>query len=182
VAQAAAVHATAQALRGERARIGPSLSAAFHRGPYVVGVMVLGWLAMVGTACTVVVPLLLMVAWCAALPAAVLEEVGPVRALARSWGLTRGHRWILTGGFLVLVLASMFAVLAVQSVAMGIAVWTGGQEALGPGRALGVAMAAYQVLAGMLGMVTIVGCGVAYHGLRTAKEGGDPRALAHVFE
>ncbi len=181
-ANAAAVHATAQALRGERVRRGAALAAAFHRGPYVVVIVLLSTAAALATACTVVVPFVLMVGWCAALPSAVLERTGPLRALARSWGLTRGHRWRLTAGLLLVLLPVGFAVVALQAAAMGIAFAAGGRDALGPGRTLAAAMSAYQVIAGALGMVSVVACTVAHHRLRTVKEGGDPDALASVFE
>jgi hypothetical protein len=181
-ANAGAVHASGQALRGERVRAGPALAAALHRGPYVLAVVVLAWLAMIAAACTLVFPFILMVAWCASVPSTVLEGTGPIRALARSWALTRGHRWRLFASFLIVMLAVSFAAIALQSAAMGIAVAAGGHDALGPGRALATAMSVYQVIAGMLGMATIVACTVAYHGLRKMKEGGDPAALGRIFE
>jgi hypothetical protein len=181
-ANAAAVHATAQALQGERVSPGAALAAAFHRGPYVVAVMLLASVAAFATACTVVVPFVLMVGWCASLPSTVLEGTGPIRAMARSWGLTRGHRWRLAAGFLMVVLPVAFVVIALQAAAMGIAVAALGPDALGPGRPLAAAMSLYQVIVGILGMVSTVACAVAHHRLRVVKEGGDPVALGSVFE
>ena len=182
VANAAAVHAAAQALRGEKVRPGAALVAAFHRGPYVLGVLVLAWLGMLATSCTLVLPFILMVGWCASLPATVLEGTGPLRALARSWDLTRGHRWRLLGGLLLVMLPVMFVALALQAVTMAVLGFTGGSAAFGPGRTLATSMAAYQVIAGALGTVTMVACTVAHHRLRTVKEGGDPVTLGRVFE
>jgi hypothetical protein len=181
-ANAAAIHASAQALRGERVRPGRSLAAAFHRGPYVVAIVLLTTMAALATACTVVVPIVLMVGWCASLPSTVLEGRGPFGALARSWQLTRGHRWRLAAGFLMVLLPVAFGVVALQSAAMGIAFAAGGRAALGPGQPLALAMSLYQVIAGMLGMVSMVACAVAHHRLRVAKEGGDPVALGAIFD
>ncbi len=182
VANAAAVHLAAQELRGEKVRRGAAMAAAFHRGPYVVALVALVSLATIATSCTLVVPFVLMTGWCASVPATVLEGLGPVRALARSWSLTRGHRWTLFLGFLLVTLPVAFVALALQSIGMAIVFAAGGRDALGPGRALAAAMFAYQVIASMLGIMTMVVCAVAHHRLHVVKEGGDPAALGRIFE
>ena len=181
-ASAATVQAAAQALAGQRLRAGPALAAALHRGPYVVGVLVLTLAAAFATACTVVVPLFLWVCWVAAIPSTVLEGTGPLRALARSWGLTRGHRWTLAGGLALVLLAVTLPTFALQAVATRIALAVGGPGALGPGRTLAVAMTVYQVGAGAFAMLGVVAHAVAHHQLREVKEAGDPAGLGRVFE
>jgi hypothetical protein len=40
--------------------------------------------------------------WMVALPACVVEGLGPIKSLGRSANLTKGHRWKILGIFLVL--------------------------------------------------------------------------------
>ncbi len=175
-----------QALHGERIRLGAMLGAAVHRGPYVLALFLLASLAWLATICTLVVPVLLVVAWCVSIPATVVEGVGPVQALGRSWGLTRGYRWHLFAGFVVLTLCVAGASMIIQSIWMAVQTAVSGPplvmdpfEAM---RAMALPIAIQQVVAGMLGTLTPVGMAVAHHALRSAKEGGDPVALAQVFE
>ncbi len=60
---AAICQGAAQALRGDRVRLGPMLAAAIHRAPYVLAVTLLVMLAALATSCTVVGPVLLLVGW-----------------------------------------------------------------------------------------------------------------------
>ena len=179
---AAVCDGAAQALRGEPVRSRPMLAAAIHRAPYVLAVMLLATLAAMATACTVVGPVLLMVGWCAAIPATVVERAGPIRALGRSWALSRAYRWQLFAGFAVLFVCLMMVSGILQGIATAAILVISGPSGLEPGPAMALPMAIYQVFAGMLGTLTTVGLAVAHHGLRAAKEGGDPVALAHVFE
>ena len=179
---AAVCQGASQALRNEPVRSGAMLSAAIHRAPYVVAVMILGMLAALATACTVVGPIFLMVCWCAAIPATVVERVGPIRAFGRSWQLSRGHRWQLFAGFAVLTLALAAAGGILQGISTASILAISGPESLQPGPALALPTAIYQVFAGMLGTITMVGLAVAHHGLRAAKEGGDPATLERIFE
>ena len=179
---AAICQGAAQALRGERVRLGAMAAAAVHRAPYVLAVVLLATLAVLATACTLAVPVLLMVGWCASVPATVLEGTGPIRSLARSWDLTRGYRWQLFAGFAVLTVCLVAAGGVAQGVSTAAILAVSGPQAIEPGPAMALPTAIYQVLAGMLGTLGTVGVAVAHHGLRAAKEGGDPAALAQVFE
>jgi hypothetical protein len=179
---AAVCQGAAQVLRGERARPGAMAAAAIHRAPYVLAVVLLTTLATMATACTVVVPILLLVGWSAAIPATVVERAGPIRSLGRSWALSRGYRWRLFAGLAVIMVSMMAAGGVVQGVATAVIRAISGPSALEPGPAIALPMAIYQVFAGMLGTISTVSMAVAHHGLRTAKEGNDPVVLARVFE
>lgn len=172
----------AQALRGERARPAAMLAAAIHRTPYVLALVLLVTLAALVSACTVVIPILLLVGWCAAIPAIVVERVGPFHALRRSWDLSRKYRWRLLAGFAVITLALMAAGGVLQGATTAVLRAAAGPQSLEPGSGMALAMAIYQVFAGMLGTITTVAVAVAHHGLRAAKEGGEPAALGRVFE
>lgn len=51
---------------------------------------------------TLVVPgIFLTVAWSASVPALMLERIGPIRALGRSWELIQGHWWTVFGALLI---------------------------------------------------------------------------------
>lgn len=182
LSMAAVTEGAARALRRERVRLGAMLAVAFRRAMSVLGVVVLISLATLATACTVVVPFFLLVAWSVAVPAAVVEGAGPVRALGRSWALTRDHRWSLFAGYAVVSICAVLAAGAFQGVSSGVMLGGMGQGALRPGPGLGLSMAVYQIVAGVLGTVTMVACAVAHHGLRGVKEGNDPVLLAQVFE
>ncbi len=51
---------------------------------------------------TLVLPgIFLTVAWSASVPALMLERIGPIRALGRSWELIQGHWWTVFGVLLI---------------------------------------------------------------------------------
>jgi hypothetical protein len=172
-----------QALRGEKVRLPAMLAQGGRRFLPMLGMTLLLGLAVLAASCALVVPgIILMCGWCAAAPALVAERLGPLRGLGRSWGLTRGRRWPLFAGFLVVTLAVTAAAMAIQSLTMAGVMLATGPAGFAPGPAMALPMAIYQLVAGVLGSVTMVACAVAYHGLRQEKEGGDPVQLARVFE
>ncbi len=182
--QLAAISAGAlQALRGEKVRLSAMLALGARRFLPMLGMTVLFGLAVMAASCALLVPaFILMCGWCAAAPAMLAEGLGPVQSLGRSWGLTRGRRWALFAGFLVVTLCVMAVAMVVQGLGMAGVLLLTGPAGLQPGPAMALPMAAYQLVAGFLGTVTMVACAVAYHGLRQEKEGGDPVQLARVFE
>lgn len=181
IAMAAVCRGAAQALRGESVRAAAMLSAAVHRGPYVVAIMLLVTLAALATSCTIAFPVVLLVGWCASVPATVVEGASPIHALVRSWDLTRDHRWQLFAGFAVITACLVGAAMIFQGLSALVFRAVSGPNP-DPVRELAVTAAAYQVFAGMLGTLTTVGLSVAHHRLRVVKEGGDPLTLSHVFE
>jgi hypothetical protein len=179
----AVMHGALRGLRGARAGVGEMLAAGGRAYLRVLGMGLLVGLAMIPATLLLVVPaIVLMVGWSAAVPAAVVEGAGPVRGLSRSWELTRGHRWRVFAGFLVVGLATAVVAGMAQAAATAVALVVGGVRGGMPGPAMAVPMSIYQLVAGALGTVTMVVCAAAYHGLRAAKEGGDPETLARVFE
>jgi hypothetical protein len=56
---------------------------------------------VVGLAMFVLPAIFLAVAWSASVPALMLERVGPIRAISRSWSLVQGHWWIVFGALLI---------------------------------------------------------------------------------
>jgi hypothetical protein len=148
-----------------------------------LGLLVLAGLAYLGTACTVVVPMILLTGWAASLPAMITEGLGPVEAMKRSWALTRGLRWQVFAGFLVVTLA-MTAVACVVQGLMSVAVIAAVAGAGGGagGGAMGGVQAASMLMQGLESSVMTTGVAVAYHQLRVATEGPGASQLGRVFE
>jgi hypothetical protein len=103
------------------------------------------------------------------MPACVVEQLGPIKAMGRSARLTKGHRWkIFAIWFVVLFVGSIFQS-TLQNIAAGIG---------GPVASVIVALlwgAVYGAFSAILAVV-------AYHDLRVAKEGVDTDQIAAVFD
>lgn len=179
VIQAGAVtYGTVRHLGGERARLGEMLRVGFRRGLPVVAVGLLLWIGIaLGTLLLVVPGILLMVATCVAIPAAVVERTGTLGAIRRSFALTRGYRWALfaTGLAVLVVVWLLAAVVQVGATVAAAALFSPQQAVIG-------AMVASQLGNAFFSALPLVGFSVAYHELRVAKEGLDTAALARVFE
>lgn len=176
-------------LAGEPLRLGELLGAGLRAGPAIFGALLLFWLASIPALFALVFPaILLAVGWAVTVPAIVVERAGPVAALRRSWGLTRGHRWQVLAGFVVVYVALMAGVAVLQipvmalAVARGISAGQPGQAAAPDVSFLALPTALMQLVQGAAQTLLLVFPAVAFHGLRTAKEGDDPAHLRRVFE
>jgi len=180
----AVVHGAVQRLRGARAGLGEMLGVGLQRSFAMFGVVVVSWLAFVGTICTLAVPFLLMAGWAAAPAAVVADRAGPLRALGRSWSLTQGHRWKVLAGILLVSVVYLAAFAVIQALATGAASWPGvsGASTVDGLRALALPMAILQLVGGVLGTLLPVASAAIHHGLCLVKEGGDPVHLSQVFE
>lgn len=179
VVQAGAVtYGAVRYLAGGRARLPEMLSTGVRRGLPVVATGFLVWLAVAGATLLLVVPgIVVMVATCAAVPAAVVERRGAVDAFRRSLALTRGSRWPLFAAGLAL-LAVVLVLSTLAQVAAGLAAGA----LFSPQRAGVAALVLTQVANALFSAIPTTGIAVAYHDLRVAKEGVDTEALARVFE
>ena len=104
-----------------------------------------------------------------AMPACVVEQLGPIKAMGRSARLTKGHRWKIFGIWFAVLLVGGIA----QSMLQTAAARVGGSLA-----AVLVALlwgAVYGAFSAVLAVVT-------YHDLRVAKEGVDTDQIASVFD
>ena len=117
--------------------------------------------------------LLVMTVLWVAVPVAVVERPGIVASLRRSAALTSGYRWKVFAIIILLALINILVAMVVGVVAVG---------------ALSVALGFYGVIIGQyVANVVVSGIGavmpaVAYHDLRTVKEGTDIDRLAAVFD
>ena len=104
-----------------------------------------------------------------AMPACVVERLGPGKSMSRSSQLTKGHRWKIFGLWLLV----MFVSGILQSVLIGLAGVIGG-----PILAL-IVFLAWSAIFGAFYAIMVV---VIYHDLRVAKEGVDTDQIAAVFD
>jgi hypothetical protein len=149
-------------------RLGAMLGAGFRRALPLVGAGLLAYIAVLAGTLLLVVPgVIVACGLSVALPAVVIERIGPIVALRRSWTLTRGHRFTIFVAALVLGLVIFGANLATQV----------GMTLLGP-------LAVLVLLPVQLVLVSlpVLLPAVAYHDLRAAKEGTPTEELARVFE
>jgi hypothetical protein len=187
IERAAIARAGVRRLQEEPVGFGDMLATALRFYFPTFGLLFLVGLAFLGTACTLfIVPAILLTAWSASLPAMITEGLGPIEALKRSWKLTKGLRWQLFAGFLVvaLVLGAVACMLQglLSALVIGAAVGAGGRD---PQRLMGtmsVMQAANMLLQGVYTSVYTVATAVAYHQLRVATEGPGAQHLEKVFE
>ncbi len=173
VVTGALTYGVLEGLRGTRAPVGALLRKGFAKfGPVLLVAIAYGFVVLLGFVLLVVPGIIALCALYVALPAVVVEDVGPGAALGRSRALTKGSRW----GILVIFLA-----LAVVGVAV---VTASGALAAIVGAALPHPYPALIATALMVLVTPLHACGaaVAYHDLRVAKEGISTADLVKVFE
>jgi hypothetical protein len=159
-----------QIMRGRAFTIGASLMVALRRFWAILATSILGGLfAGFGLMLLVVPGFIVICAIYVALPACVIERLGPVASLKRSRALTKGNRWQIFGLYLVLAVLEWLLSFGFAFVAKTIA-----------GPVVGVyAQLAGQILVGAFASVLYA---VVYHDLRVDKEGFDIEELASVFD
>ena len=151
----------------------------------VIGTFLLGWFALfllwfsgVGagwlTSLLLVVPVLMflpvlmLTMWFVAIPACVVEQLGPLGSLRRSAALTKGHRWKVFG---------MLAVLGIASIISGV-----GLDALDAAVGTTIGRLANLIWNAGFEVFCVILIVVTYYDLRVAKEGFDTDRTAAVFE
>jgi hypothetical protein len=157
-----------QHLSGRPVRFGAMLATGFRRAVPLVASGLLVYLAILAGLVLLVIPgIIVACALSAALPSVVVERIGPIQALRRSWVLTRDHRFTIFAAWLVIGLLLFGANVFFQV----------GAKLLGP-------LAALVLLPVQLFVTTlpILLPAVAYYHLRVGKEGTDTSELAKVFE
>jgi len=170
IGTAVSVYGAYQAMRGEPFTVGDSFRAAWTRFGAVLGATLLGGLITVVMMMLLFVPgIMALCALYVALPACVVERLGPVNCLRRSRDLTRGARWRIFG--MILVVGLIGAMMG--GMAGGVVGATRNSVAIG--------IVTY--VAGVIGSAfSAVLAAVTYRDLRVSKEGVDIQSLAKVFE
>jgi MFS family permease len=170
LSQAATLYGAFQDMRGRPFGLGAAFGVAFSRFFPVLGVTICFGFAIVLGSILLVVPGMIVLAACyVALPACVMESLGPFESLSRSSALTKGHRWKVFGIFVVIIVISMVVGGLLQLVTVAIGGVVAGMVVSFVWNAL---YAAYNSVA----------IAVMYHDLRVLKEGIDIDRIAAVFD
>ncbi|HUI96401.1 MAG TPA: hypothetical protein VLX44_11655 [Xanthobacteraceae bacterium] len=179
-----------QRLRGQPLRIGEAVQRVMNRFVPLAGLVLLWGLAFLigftiftavvsATAASVgawvlmlmplvfVLGIILAVMWIAAVPACIVEGLGPIASMSRSADLSKGFRWRIFG-----ILALLFLLLLAGTVVQVILGTVSSGLASVVGFVWSVVWAAYFNCAIIM----------TYHDLRVAKEGVDTEQIASVFD
>lgn len=181
VGQAVILYGAFQVMRGRAMLIGEAVRRGLSRFWSIIGLAILATLGIIVGIILLIVPgIMLAIRWSVALPACVVENLGPLAAMRRSAELTKGHRWKIFGVFIlilvIVLIAAMIIGLIVAAVVGAIAFATEGIVALVLAGLLGLIGAA--VYTAYLNIVLVM----LYHDLRVAKEGVDTDQIAAVFD
>ena len=170
VCQPAILFGAFQTMRSRDFELGEALAKAVERLMPVLGVSLLMLAAILAGSLLLLIPgLVLWTMFMVAVPACVVERLGPIASLRRSAGLTKGNRLRLFGLFLLLLIGLTALRYLVNLVGLSIG---------GP-FAAGVLDVAFDTLSSAFELVAIA---VVYHDLRVAKEGIDIEQLAALFD
>lgn len=171
---AAAVFLTLRELRGMRASIGEALQVGLSRILPVIGVALLYGIAVtLGFVALIVPGLILMTIYWVAIPVAVVERPGVLASMKRSADLTRGYRWKV---FAILLLLGLIGVAFGMSLIFVLTPLLAAGTA--PEMLVLVGFAVSVIQSGLMAVMPAV----AYHDLRSVKEGADIERLASVFD
>ena len=177
IATAACFKAVADAYLGVQPEWKHSLKFGARRLPALVGVAILGGLAVLGMTLLLIVPgIWLFVMYAVAVPALLLERVGPVEGLKRSFRLVKGRWWATFGVLLVSTILAGIVGALVQSVITIVPslVADGNTPALAFASAVGGTVGAMITTPYSAAVIALL-----YFDLRVRKEGLDLQLLAH---
>jgi hypothetical protein len=167
--QAVVLYGAFEDMRGRPVDILASLGRAWRRFVPVIGtsfmVILLAGLASI----LLIIPgVMLFTMWFVAIPACVVEQIGPWKSLDRSEALTKGNRWKLFGIMLLLGIVSVVgdALMGALTVAAGMTIGILGSLI-------------WSALVDAFSATLVV---VIYHDLRVAKEGVDTDQISAVFK
>jgi hypothetical protein len=180
LAQGFIARVTFNGLTGRGAGLGIALAATAVTAFWLVLFSYLALLLQVlGTLVLVAPGLIVMVRLSVGAPAIVIEGIGPLRALRRSWDLTEGDcSWAIFGLLILSGLASFSLSYALRFALTGQIEWlpTPAMRSDLHYLALESGVAAFSA------MVTAAGAGAVYVELLRVKEGGGAQELASTFD
>lgn len=181
ILQGALIIATVQDMNGARPNIGECLATGLRAFLPLLGLSILFSLAVVMGFLLFVVPgLMLLCAWCVAIPALVADRTGVMGAFSRSAELTRGNRWRIFGLLLIVWLIAMVIGAVIGVAMMAAAFGTAGLDAAQLARSP-VQIASNTLITTLSTMVSSTGVAVLYVELRRLREGAGPQWLADIF-
>ncbi|WP_158814374.1 hypothetical protein [Methylocapsa sp. S129] len=170
LAPAAISFGAAQDMSGRGFSMSPSLRMALRRSPAILGLTILIVLyGMFGLILLIIPGLIIFCVYSVAIPACIIEGLGPIKSMSRSAFLTKGNRWRVFGILCVLYIGSAMLEKLVSLV---------------PLRVDGVTI--FHILSLpfdiFVGAFSAVALGVLYTQLRVAREGADVEHIAKVFD
>lgn len=159
VAEGAIVFAVFRILRGDRPSFGRSITRGLSRlFPLIICATISGIGIAIGMKLLLIPGIMAYCIWAVAVPACVVEGLGPMESLGRSCDLTEGYRWPIFGVVLIMMLLTMLVTFGVFYAA-GTA-----RSAAATGLLVGVLTAVTEAFSAI--MLTII-----YSDLRKIKDG-----------
>jgi hypothetical protein len=206
IATGAIIYGVFRRLKGQSASLGKCLAIGISRVLQLLGMTLMMLLMIVGAslvpfvliymmaaagagplAVILVIPalvpaLMIVCATYAAAPAIVVEKVGPVEAIKRSFTLTRGNRWRIFGIVLVIGIAQKIIDWIVERVFLD----AGSVASLGDMddfvTNIKIYIVVILIVAIIFEVVTAVASALVYYRLKVTAEGADQSELASVFD
>ena len=176
VLQGALVYGTVRDLNGRRASFGECLATGLRNFlPVILLSILMAMAVMVGFLLLVVPGVMMLVAWCVAVPARVSEQTGIIEAFGRSAELTRGNRWRIFG--LMLLFLVLTWIVGILLTPLSLAAMSAGPQGLVVSQM--ISNTASGIINALIGAT---GASVIYVELRRIKEGLAPDALAALFD
>jgi len=168
-AQAVVVFAAFQDLRGQPVLVADSLRQALRRFlPVIALSLLMAVVLLLGFMLCLVPGLIALAALQVALPACVVERLGPIRSMSRSTDLTSGHWWPILG-----LLVAFYVISIIVSYAIRAAL---------PYQPVFPFVAASWIWAVLTACFSSVFTAMLYHDLRAVKEGIGIEQIASVFD
>jgi hypothetical protein len=180
VGLAVMLYAAFQAMRGRPVVIGEAIRRGLSRFWPIVGLAILEWLGIVVGFMLFIVPgIMLAIRWSAAMPACVVEGLGPLTSMGRSAQLTKGHRWAIFGMYLLIGIIGAIVLAIVGAIVSGL---VGVSSMVMLSRGFGIGALVSLVISAIVTAYTNIMLVMIYNDLRVAKEGVDTEQIASVFD
>ena len=181
ILQGSLIFATVQDLNGTRPSISECLATGLRAFLPLLGLSILLALAIVGGFILLVVPgVMMLCAWCVAVPALVADRTGVMGAFSRSAELTRGNRWRIFGLLLIVWVIALIIGGIIGGVAGAISLGATGLDPVELMRSP-VQIIGNTLINTLSAMITSTGAAVLYVELRKAREGQGPQWLSEIF-
>lgn len=187
LAQAMLMYGTVEFIAGRSASIGDSFSKGLSHAPVVLAIAFLNTLAIgLGTLLCIIPGIIVACTLYAAVPAAVVERLGPIEAMKRSADLTQGHRMTIFMTLLVIGLIS-FAFTCTFGMVLGGGMLASGDigdpesfQTMSPGVRVANYAFTWTIQIGQL-IVQAAVAAVFYARIRGIRDDVDADAIADVF-
>jgi len=170
LAQASLLYATFQHLRGRPVNMFESIGRGFARFlPVMLTSITVTAIVFAGKP-TIILSIMASAGLVAAMPACIVERLGPFKSVSRSFSLTNGYKGGIFGALVAIGIVNLIVATVVTLV-------FGGPAGSPPLFAL-----ALFVWATLVTCYLAVVSAIIYHGLRITKEGVDLEQIASVFD